>query len=495
VPGIVIVRISEKGTTPAITQSCRAAKNRACSVPARTGRRIHRRGAEYIGGAHTSVAQRAVRCVSGVARVTSARITNLMSSHRDDVFVAGGQPTHTYVERSAEHVELKFARAIATPNQIVSLSGPTKTGKTVLCRRILGGDRQFVWIDGGQVKDGQDFWNRVAYELNLPSQTENTSEGATKAGIEASIPMVITASGSQLFRTSNTEKRDITSLGSAVTYITQEKIMLVIDDFHYIAEAARTELMRNVKGAVFNGLKVILLSVTHRVFDAIKAESELTGRFTAISLPHWVVADLAQIPTKGFRELGTTCPESVIKVLCDEAQENPFLMQKFCWEICFDLGIERKKLIGSHTVPDDYDAIKMFRRLSQDAGLPIYQKLAAGPQSRKVRAKRPLRGGGVADIYQAVLLALAESGPKAVISYDDLRELLGNILSEQVPQKHEITSALKHLSRISRAIGAGSAIDWDDDKREITLVDPYLRFYLRWQVRRENVAATARPSG
>lgn len=125
----------------------------------------------------------------------------------------------------------------------------------------------------------------------------------------------------------------------------------------------------------------------------------------------------------------------------------------------------------------------MFRRLSQDAGLPIYQKLAAGPQSRKVRAKRPLRRGGFADIYQAVLLALAQSGPKAVISYDELRELLSSLLAEQILQKHEITSALKHLSKISRNIGAGSAIDWDDDKREVTLVDPYLRFYLRWQVR------------
>lgn len=48
-----------------------------------------------------------------------------MGPHRDEVFVAGGQPTFTYVERSSEHIELKFARAIATPNQIVSLSVPT----------------------------------------------------------------------------------------------------------------------------------------------------------------------------------------------------------------------------------------------------------------------------------------------------------------------------------------------------------------------------------
>lgn len=402
--------------------------------------------------------------------------------HRDEVFVAGGQPTYTYVGRSAEHVELKFARAIATPNQIVSLSGPTKTGKTVLCRKTLG-DREFVWIDGGQIKSADEFWDRVAYELNLPSKTESTSERETQGEVQASVPMIVTASGSHLRRTSETQAREIKSLASAITYMTQDKVMLVIDDFHYIDEEVRTALMRNVKGAVFNGLKVILLSVTHRVFDAIKAESELTGRFTAISLPHWSTADLAQIAVKGFGALGTDCPDSVVETLCEEAQENPFLMQKFCWEICFDLGIEHKKLLGNHQISDKYNATAMFQRLSQDAGLPIYQKLAAGPQSRKVRAKRPLRLGGVADIYQAILLALAESGPRAVISYDELRELLGKMLAEQVPQKHEITSALKHLSKISRDIGAGSAIDWDDDKREITLTDPYLRFYLRWQVR------------
>jgi hypothetical protein len=128
--------------------------------------------------------------------------------------------------------------------------------------------------------------------------------------------------------------REIGSLAGAVTRMTEEKIMLVIDDFHYIEEAPRTELMRNVKGAVFNGLKVILLSVTHRVFDAINAESELTGRFTAISLPHWTDNDLAQIPVKGFSALGTVCAEPLMAELCSEAQENPFLMQKFCWEIC-----------------------------------------------------------------------------------------------------------------------------------------------------------------
>ncbi len=59
--------------------------------------------------------------------------------------------------------------------------------------------------------------------------------------------------------------------------------------------------------------------MTHRVFDAIKAESELTGRFTAISLSHWTTTDLVQIPKKGFHELGTDCPASITEALCSES--------------------------------------------------------------------------------------------------------------------------------------------------------------------------------
>ena len=97
--------------------------------------------------------------------------------------------------------------------------------------------------------------------------------------------------------------------------------------------------------------------------------------------------------------------------------------------------------------------------------------------------KSPLYNGKDADIYEATLLAIAETGPLSTIKYDDLRVAMSRLLVEVVPQKHEITSALKHLSLISKKSGAEDAIDWDEDKREISVADPYLRFFLRWQVR------------
>lgn len=80
-------------------------------------------------------------------------------------------------------------------------------------------------------------------------------------------------------------------------------------------------------------------------------------------------------------------------------------------------------------------------------------------------------------------MAIAATGPKANITYDELRSQLTELLAEDPPQKHEVTSALKHLATISQGIGNDAGIDWDGDSRRVDISDPYLRFYLRWQIR------------
>lgn len=404
-----------------------------------------------------------------------------MGLHRDDVFVAGGQPTATYVDRQELHVERVLARALATPNQIVSLAGPTKTGKTVLCKKMLGA-KEYVWIDGGQVNDAASLWEKISAELNIP--IERASETGTEHSVEGEVTtVVVTATGSRLSSSTNGQTHHVDGMSESLSLMQQRRIVLVIDDFHYITPEARTEIVRNLKGAVFNGLKVLLLSVAHRVFDAISAESELTGRFISVTLPDWTRDELTQIGTLGFRELKVDCPEVVLETIVNESQSSPFLMQKFCWEICFDNEVEKAPLLSRHKIPATYDLKEMFSRIAKDAGLPIYQKLVTGPQARKERLKRPLKNGGEADIYEATLLAIAETGPLPTVSYEDLRSNLNLLLTGMVPQKHEITSALKHLASISLKGGLSSAIDWDEDRREISIADPYLRFYLRWQVR------------
>ncbi len=399
---------------------------------------------------------------------------------RDTVFIAGGQPSITYVDRKQLDMERHLARAIATPNQIVSLSGPTKSGKTVLCRHVLD-DRQYIWIEGGQSRTSEDVWQKICYELNYP--IEITKGESSKTGIAASLRgLIFSATGSQLYESETKRKYTIDSLASATRHLIENDIALIIDDFHYLDDDARQEFLRNVKGSVFAGLHVVLLSVTHRTFDAIKAETELTGRFISVTVPEWSREDLSLIPEKGFTALNINCPKHIIDTLAGECQSSPFLMQKLCWEICYDLSVDlpANKILR---IPSQIDLQALYTRIARDSGLPIYERLVGGPQIRKDRMKRPLRVGGDADVYQATLLAIAETGPSPSISYNELRARLNDILADKVPQKHEVTSVLKRLSKISRDIGADVGVDWDDDKRSLDISDPYLRFYLRWQIR------------
>jgi archaellum biogenesis ATPase FlaH len=56
-----------------------------------------------------------------------------------DVFTPNQFPEHTYIERPKEDLERKLRNALATPNVVVSISGPSKSGKTVLAKRLVGG--------------------------------------------------------------------------------------------------------------------------------------------------------------------------------------------------------------------------------------------------------------------------------------------------------------------------------------------------------------------
>jgi len=112
-------------------------------------------------------------------------------------------------------------------------------------------------------------------------------------------------------------------MASAVRSLLEHKTILVIDDFHYLSPEARTEFLRNVKGPIFNGLGLVLLSVTHRQFDAIRAEMELIGRFASVEVPEWQIGDLQQIAEKGFSVLNINCPDYIISRLASEKPKQP----------------------------------------------------------------------------------------------------------------------------------------------------------------------------
>ena len=411
----------------------------------------------------------------------------------NEVFTPGGQPSITYVSRAGLNIEAALKKAVSQRNIIVSLTGPTKSGKTVLCRNVLQ-NFAHVWIEGGQIKSEPGLWERICYELNYPREIMKkridggTVSAGVSAGAEVGVPgnkasFVVTLGGSKLHSAEVDRSYTIDAMHTALEHLTKNDICLVIDDFHYIPEEARASIIRTLKGAVFNGMKIVLLSTPHRAFEAIKAEAEITGRFKHVTMPSWGKTDLSEIANVGFKALNVTCDHKIVDAFAREAQGSPLLMQQFCWNICYDSGISESSLLGSKINPA-FDVTGIFNEVAHDSGLPTYEKFARGPQSRTDRMPRPLVGGGEADIYEAILLAIAVTGPKEKLTYDQIRASLNSVLADKIPQKLEVSNALNHLATIDEKENKGArAIDWDSKMLELVITDPFFRFYLRWKVK------------
>src|SRR5437868_1258803 len=86
-----------------------------------------------------------------------------------DVFTPSSFPEHTYVARGGDDLEEKLRFALKTKGQIVSLSGPSKSGKTVLVEKVVGKEN-LVPVVGAGIRDVEQVWTRVLDWLDAPAE-------------------------------------------------------------------------------------------------------------------------------------------------------------------------------------------------------------------------------------------------------------------------------------------------------------------------------------
>ncbi|WP_411338549.1 AAA family ATPase [Sphingopyxis sp. J-6] len=200
-----------------------------------------------------------------------------------DVFTPGGQPSVTYVSRDHLKLEQRVKEALARGYAINVVTGPTKSGKTVLCNHVLSQAGASVSIEGGQIRTDEEFWSQIAHQLELGrervrtesgSQTD-TASGGLKLGI-ANVAEINFGGDSAVGRT--TERSityDVNHKLASLQHMVDNDVALLVDDFHYIPQDVQKSIIQTLKGAVFKGLSVILLAVPHRAFDPITVEQEL----------------------------------------------------------------------------------------------------------------------------------------------------------------------------------------------------------------------------
>jgi hypothetical protein len=407
----------------------------------------------------------------------------------NDVFVPGGLPQFTYVTRT--ELEGQVTSAFGTLCKILTVTGPTKSGKTVLVRKVLG-SLKHVWLDGGRIRNTDEFWDEVCGQLTVSQSLSHTiSEASSRemqTELEAEVGVVVAKTRARVVPKSVTNESQaltrtmaISSRHEALTALKTNRIPIVIDDFHYLKRDVQGQIARIFKPLVFDGVPVIFLAIPHRRFDAVKVEQEMNGRIESVRVPHWDIDELTQIAQLGFPLLNVEPAMATSRRLAKESNGSPHLMQEFCKKICVISKISATTEDTQH-IAAEFDHTKIFQSVARDLGKNIFERLARGPAIGRDRKLLTLRDTHRIDVYGLVLLALTDVATSGdPIPYEKLRASIRELLQDAVPTAQEITRVLKQMAKISASDESSiPVIDYEDDVRQIHITDPFFAFVLKW---------------
>jgi len=408
------------------------------------------------------------------------------------IFTPNDTPTVTYVDRSEHKLEQTLRNHFETPNVVVSLSGPSKSGKTVLIKKVVAEDR-LIPVIGAGIASADNLWERVLGWMGAPSEVVDTNMSSNElttggeAAAKAKVPLFAEGGASVSFEAGRSwgrqrsEIRRGGGLWQVIEEIRDSDFVVFIDDFHYIDPSIREEVGRQIKAAAENGVKIFTASVPHRSDDVVRSNSELRGRVAAVDLKYWSVAELVQIAQKGFRELNTELSPLVERKLATEAFGSPQLMQSICLNVCYVINLREVQLeqcridLTEEQITEILLATSSYTDFSK-----MVTALHAGPRTRGTERKvHQLADGTTGDVYRAVLLAVKENPAELSFSYDNILSRVRAVCVGEAPTGSSVTSALEQMNVIGEEVQPGtSPISWDGDTLDIA--DPYFLFFLRW---------------
>jgi len=409
-----------------------------------------------------------------------------------EIFTPGKTPVVTLVDDHLIKKKAAFLDALAQGGILISISGPSKSGKTVFVKNIVGAEN-LVPISGAGVSSSDELWLRVFHMIGTPIEESEVAEqgttvtisGAAKAAgsaIFAKAEASLGASGAMLSKQGSSKKASIDRLQLLIKELAGTDFVIFIDDFHYIPYETQIEVSRQIKEAIDKGVKIACASVPYHSEDVLRANSDLRGRIVNIDFEYWPENSLRQIPQKGFRALNGWVPDSTLDSLVAEVAGSPQLMQSLCLSASLESGV-RETTSAPWTLQSDSDFYgEVCLRTAVGANYSsTLEKLEEGPKTRGTdRNQYRLTDGSVGDVYSILLKAIALDPPTLHFRYSNLTDRIKKICETVNPSGSSVTGACLQIAQLANDGQARAIIDWDAAEDVLDIRDPYLLFYIRW---------------
>ncbi len=409
-----------------------------------------------------------------------------------DVFAPGRFPTHTFVDEHLADKKQQLLDTLEAGSMLISISGPSKSGKTVFVEESLGRSN-LVQITGAGVTTPQDLWMRVFDMIgtNLPKTVTSTFGSSTKTvgtvRLEGSA-MIVKGSGSASLEHSATSSDAVTAsfasdcLNLLIKELGGSDLVIFIDDFHYIPLHVQQKVARQIKEAIRNKVRFICASVPYHADDVIRGNPDLRGRVFSIDFQYWGAEVLKQIARKGFPLLGIKCTEAAIDRLAAEAAGSPQLMQYLCLNSCYELNV-RETVEPTAELNDDSASLEgICKRTVQSTDYgSIVEKMKEGPKTRgSARTMHITKYGWNGDSYRLLVKVLSLDPPQLTFRYASLNERVNDMCIGDPPSGSSITNACAQSAKIVNDAAADKIVEWDETSDVFDIRDPYFLFYLRW---------------
>ncbi|WDL83157.1 ATP-binding protein [Aeromonas bestiarum] len=410
-----------------------------------------------------------------------------------EVFTPGKFPTWTFVSDHLEEKEQQLQDVLESGSMLISISGPSKSGKTVFVEQTLG-KQALIQVTGAGVRKSEDIWVRVFDIIGTPISTSKTTGSSSSSNIsgkiagEVGIPLLAKGKGEAAIGTARTSSHSDSEVFSTdylqllINEIGNTDFIVFIDDFHYIPRDVQGEIAKQIKEAMRKGCKFICASVPYHSDDVIRSNPDLRGRIFSIDFDYWGEDVLKKIAYKGFDKLNISDCTAMVERLASEAAGSPQLMQYLCLNSCFELNV-RETSTEPFKFHDDQEILEKIckRTVLSTNYSSVTDKMLEGPKTRGSDRKVYIsKDGWQGDVYTFIVKALSLSPPQLTFRYQNLLDRISSLCAKDCPSGSSIIGACLHSSNIVNGAAGDNIVEWDEESDVFDIRDPYFIFYLRW---------------
>jgi AAA domain len=409
-----------------------------------------------------------------------------------DVFKATGTPDVTYVERDNGAFEEKLRGYIEERGLICLVTGPSKTGKTTLYRKVLESmELAPLVVQCDNSKSCKDIWASALRDVDFSQIKEIKEKKSQKTegslGIEGGWKWVAQISGRLGVKVDlgTDEERVFQKIISEacpellIPILKRTNYILVIEDFHYLEHSVKVELFQKWKMFVDNEIPVIVLETSHRAVEISRANSDLNGRIGHVEVGNWTAEDLGKICDQGFSYLQQSIKSQVRKEIALEAVGLPIIVQQTCLQIfkkrkmhTVSDALSKKIVVVSDEVRECLFEVARERYSSMESK---YKAMISGPRERARRYQT----------YELLISSFAVDPIKFWLTRSELQGRIEqlDVVPTEIPPLASVNSTLRALDKFQKKLKV-ELIEWREDQNTVFILEPTFLFFVRWRQQR-----------